>query len=361
MDISCSIIRDLLPLYAEDLLSEDSVKLVDAHLCTCDPCTRQLGILKKAAVLPADIETSSLKRVGNTIRRRRILAVMAAVFTVFSIAVTSVIYMLTPVYLSVEEAIEGVELREDGGLAIDYASGIIGTSGYATTESFGNWGIMCDTTRYDWLQAKREDTLLEGMSQDELEAYILSKYNAEEMTQSLWDRFHNIRVEYGTWTLPDGEMLHTYDPEIWVEGNGEWTNRRSDINHWYLNLHTGEAETQLWQGSAESNHDDEMMSYVRPQYGYGILFIGTAAVSAACWYFSRRLTGWKRECMERISILCASAAVSTLLVTGGVLVIGEMWVNYKWREYICTETVFLTLTALFWLRLYKLNRQDRGA
>ena len=49
MDISCDIIRDLLPLYAEDLVSEDSRKLVDGHLCSCDPCTKQLGILKKAA------------------------------------------------------------------------------------------------------------------------------------------------------------------------------------------------------------------------------------------------------------------------------------------------------------------------
>ena len=31
MDISCDIIRDLLPLYAENLVSEDSRKLVDDH------------------------------------------------------------------------------------------------------------------------------------------------------------------------------------------------------------------------------------------------------------------------------------------------------------------------------------------
>ena len=56
MDISCDIIRDLLPLYAEDLVSEDSRKLVDEHLCTCDPCTKQLGILKKAAQIPIEVE-----------------------------------------------------------------------------------------------------------------------------------------------------------------------------------------------------------------------------------------------------------------------------------------------------------------
>ena len=32
MDISCDVIRDLLPLYAEDMVSEDSKWLVDGHL-----------------------------------------------------------------------------------------------------------------------------------------------------------------------------------------------------------------------------------------------------------------------------------------------------------------------------------------
>ena len=32
MKISCNVIRDILPLYAEDLASEDTKRLVDDHL-----------------------------------------------------------------------------------------------------------------------------------------------------------------------------------------------------------------------------------------------------------------------------------------------------------------------------------------
>ena len=83
MDISCDVIRDLLPLYAEDLTSKASNELIDSHLMGCDACSKQLGILKKNQVIPVDVEVNSLKRVGDTIRRRRLLAVM----TVLSIAV----------------------------------------------------------------------------------------------------------------------------------------------------------------------------------------------------------------------------------------------------------------------------------
>lgn len=52
MNITCDIIKDLLPLYAEDMVSRDSKKLVDDHLCGCDGCARELAELKKAPRVP---------------------------------------------------------------------------------------------------------------------------------------------------------------------------------------------------------------------------------------------------------------------------------------------------------------------
>ena len=36
MNVNCNIIRDLLPLYAEGMASEESKALVDDHLRGCD-------------------------------------------------------------------------------------------------------------------------------------------------------------------------------------------------------------------------------------------------------------------------------------------------------------------------------------
>ena len=44
MNNSCDIIRDLLPLYADDACSEDSRRMVDEHLAECPACS---GMLKR--------------------------------------------------------------------------------------------------------------------------------------------------------------------------------------------------------------------------------------------------------------------------------------------------------------------------
>lgn len=355
MDISCDIIRDLLPLYAEDLVSEDSKKLVDEHLCQCDPCTRQLGILKKAAALPIEVETKSLKRVENTIRRRRVLTVIAAMLTMVTLIVSGIVFMTTPVFLSADEAIEGVELREDGGLAIDYASGITGRSSFALDDAIKHRGIMCHTTRYDWLKSKSQEKTRENMSPEALEAYILELYKADEMTQRLWDRFHNISVEYGTWTSLDGTYLHVYDPETWVEGNGVWSSKESNITQWYLDIQTGAPKTLLWAGAGQESEG----SWIQPFYGYGVLFFGGICLAVLLWIVSCRTKDWKQDLLIRFAIAGFSVAISVLLVTGGRLVIGEAW-SYEWKDPLAVESVLVTLSLLFWHRLYRLNKQDKG-
>ncbi len=42
MKISCDIIRDLLPLYYDDVCSSDSRVMVEEHLACCDSCRAEL-------------------------------------------------------------------------------------------------------------------------------------------------------------------------------------------------------------------------------------------------------------------------------------------------------------------------------
>ena len=67
MKISCNIIRDLLPLYAEDLASEDTRTLVDEHLCDCAECTGILESMKQNTPVPVETTPESLKKVKQII------------------------------------------------------------------------------------------------------------------------------------------------------------------------------------------------------------------------------------------------------------------------------------------------------
>lgn len=42
MKISCDVIRDLLPLYYDDVCSKDSCKLVEEHIDNCQECKAEL-------------------------------------------------------------------------------------------------------------------------------------------------------------------------------------------------------------------------------------------------------------------------------------------------------------------------------
>ena len=52
MKLSCDVIRDLLPLYADRAASADTAALVEEHLASCPACREELGRL--GAALPAE-------------------------------------------------------------------------------------------------------------------------------------------------------------------------------------------------------------------------------------------------------------------------------------------------------------------
>lgn len=82
----CGLIRDLLPLYQENLASEASRKAVEEHLPECDKCSAELADLQKpqgslpAAALP-------LEHISRGIRTKRRLSVLLAACLLLALAV----------------------------------------------------------------------------------------------------------------------------------------------------------------------------------------------------------------------------------------------------------------------------------
>ncbi len=53
MKTECSIVRDLLPLYIEDLVNPETAKYIDNHLAECPECLAELKNLKEEGDLSA--------------------------------------------------------------------------------------------------------------------------------------------------------------------------------------------------------------------------------------------------------------------------------------------------------------------
>ena len=93
MKITCNIIEDLLPLYVDDMVSEDRRKLVEEHLKGCPACRKMQEEMMRENRLTAGIkdgnsvqinktEAESLKKIRRRIRKKRILSVILAVVLV---------------------------------------------------------------------------------------------------------------------------------------------------------------------------------------------------------------------------------------------------------------------------------------
>ena len=79
MKLDCEVIRDLLPLYAEQMASPASTALVEEHLQTCEACRAELEQMRLP--VPVQLEPqpdAPLQKIKTTLRRKSFRAGAAA-------------------------------------------------------------------------------------------------------------------------------------------------------------------------------------------------------------------------------------------------------------------------------------------
>ena len=113
MNLSCDIIRDLLPLYAEELASADSAGVVEEHLCACEGCRAELDALKKPVPVPA--EEPGIRKIRKGLVRRWLLGLTCGMLSILLIVSCAGWWLLNPIYLpeTVIASVENSEYLED--------------------------------------------------------------------------------------------------------------------------------------------------------------------------------------------------------------------------------------------------------
>lgn len=117
MDKTCSIVQDLLPLYEEDMLREETKEFVDGHLAQCAACRAELDALK-ADVKPAPVNAQPLRDLKRQLRRKKLTAVLLAVTLALTLATAGFAYLTAPQYLPYSET-EWAISRSPSALADD--------------------------------------------------------------------------------------------------------------------------------------------------------------------------------------------------------------------------------------------------
>ncbi|MDO4648897.1 MAG: zf-HC2 domain-containing protein [Eubacteriales bacterium] len=111
-NISCDVIQDLLPLYVDEMLSNDSIELVEEHLRDCPECSEQLQQLRQDASAPIQkqqISEKSSKNAFKKIKRKILMKRLVSVFVAIVLVLTAgrigyYFYAEKSTYISLEDS-----------------------------------------------------------------------------------------------------------------------------------------------------------------------------------------------------------------------------------------------------------------
>ncbi len=328
MNVNCNIIRDLLPLYAEDLASQETRELVDDHLCRCDDCTKYLAELKKAVPISAELDLNPLQNVKRAIVRRRVLSIAASMATLLLAVSLVITWFFAPFQLTAEQAIEDFYVQENGSVVIDFAPYVIGRHQSGVNE---NWFLYQCSTRYDILKAKQRSSLEDVYGADGV------------ITEEERRRYENIDIR------ASGEILDK-------DGNVVVSRNTIDWNWWYADP-SGSCEATLLYDAGKPRELPKNTTGIYPQ-----VFFGALAISVVILLLRNAFKqNWLKELCLRLAVLSGSVAGSLLFVSSGRLWSSYVGViNQHWAVMTAANAILLTLAVLFWRQLYLLNKQDGG-
>lgn len=123
--ISCNVIKDVLPLYLDDVVSQDTREMVEEHLESCDACRKEADILKSSVGLPADrstklLDARILKNLKKRLfKRKAVIAILSAAAAAAVIFGVYCILTLPKIFIPYDSARISIE-EVDGKLYASY-------------------------------------------------------------------------------------------------------------------------------------------------------------------------------------------------------------------------------------------------
>lgn len=110
MKNNCNIVKDLLPLYIDEVCSKESRELVEKHLSTCKNCRKELDDLKEDLGISNDLEVNIFKKFIKTINIRIAMRVI--------ISSTIICFLIMGIYLGIRKYSFAVEYNDSWNIAI---------------------------------------------------------------------------------------------------------------------------------------------------------------------------------------------------------------------------------------------------
>lgn len=84
-EVTCNTIRDILPLYVDGVVSDDTRNMVTRHLESCEECRKKYEAMKSEVVIPVENNVAPLKHFKKEWKKKKIILVCSTILATIAI------------------------------------------------------------------------------------------------------------------------------------------------------------------------------------------------------------------------------------------------------------------------------------
>lgn len=186
MKITCNIIRDVLPLYIENIASNDSCAMLEEHMDQCEECRNCLDEMTAFSKLPVDMDTSPLLKIKSTLRKRKIQTVIFSMMLTVVIGVITIAFLTAPEYIPFSKESVSINEMDNGSVLAIFEDTVSGydISRYPTED---NTGYVYHITTWDSIwnrninKSRINNTILNPNNENVAAVYYYLTDGSEDM------------------------------------------------------------------------------------------------------------------------------------------------------------------------------------
>lgn len=120
MKNECSIVRDQLPLYTENMVSPDTAEFVEEHLKTCAGCRKEAEQSKEPEPVKPRADIAPLMDLRRKMRKKKIRTIAVSVILAAALLVSAFAFMSAPEYFPYADDLMTVTENADHSVSVTF-------------------------------------------------------------------------------------------------------------------------------------------------------------------------------------------------------------------------------------------------
>ena len=126
MKNECSIIRDILPLYVENMVSEDTSEFVKEHLESCPTCRAELEKLREPVEVQTepqpDMDAAPLKRLKKALLMKKVQTILCTAAVLLALMLSVISFLTAPEYFAYSPELVTVTEEANGAVTLSFSN-----------------------------------------------------------------------------------------------------------------------------------------------------------------------------------------------------------------------------------------------